>query len=124
MGLLTRAHTRHTHAQTHRAGTVLAALQPWGRAGSFLRLVLPTLRLHLGEDALVEQEVGAGGQHLLQAGLADSVVRDPQPLAAGGDRVLGRGRGAPVGHEVSRVHVPVVDDHGHQLEEVCGGAER
>lgn len=77
VGLLTHAHTRHAHAQTHRAGMVPAALQPWGGAGSLLRLVLPTLRLHLGEDTLIEQEVGAGGQHLLQAGLADGVVGDP-----------------------------------------------
>lgn len=53
-----------------------------GPAQSLFRLVLPAL-VHLGEHALVEQQVGAGGQDLLQAGLADGVVGDPQPLVAG-----------------------------------------
>ena len=88
-GLLARAHTPHTGTDTQGWDSASSAALGRGGAGSLLRLVLPTLRLHLGEDALIEQEVGAGGQHLLQAGLADSVVGDPQPLAAGGDRVLG-----------------------------------
>lgn len=116
-----------THARTHclqfpfhLASTDSAGL--WGRHSSLLGLVLLARGLCPGEDSLIEQQVGAGRQHLLQAGLADRVVGHPQPLVAGGQGVLGGRRGPPVGHEVSGVHVSVVDDYCHQPEEVRGGA--
>lgn len=76
------------------------ALAP-GPGWSLLRPVLSALVLHLRKDALVKQQVGTGGQHLLQARLADGVIRGPQPLVASGERVLGRRWGPPVSHEVS-----------------------
>lgn len=54
-----------------------------GAGQSFFGPVLPALVLHLGKNPLIKQQVGAGGQDLLQAGLADRVVGDPQPLVAG-----------------------------------------
>lgn len=124
MGLLARTHhSTHAHAHAHSLDGAISS-SFGARAESFFRLALLTLVLHLGKNTLVKQQVGAGGQHLLQAGLADGVVRNPQPLVAGGERVLGRRRGPSVGHEVSRVHVSVVDNNCHQLEEVRGGAER
>lgn len=79
-----RGHLR-THTQSDLAWFLAGTDNAIGsEAGqSFFCPVLPALVLHLGKNALVEQQVGAGGQDLLQAGLADCVVRDPQPLVAG-----------------------------------------
>lgn len=65
--------------------------------------------------SLIEQQVGTGSQHLVQAGPAHGLVRDPEPLAAAG------ARSAPEGDKVSRVHVPVVNHHGHQAVQVQRG---
>lgn len=95
-----RAHTQSDFALFPArvdSATALAPEPGW----SLLRPVLPALVLHLGKDALVKQQVSAGGQHLLQARLADGVIGDPQPLVAGGERVLGRRWGPSVSHEVS-----------------------
>lgn len=45
--------------------------------GAGLSLLRPVFPLRPGQNSLIKQQVGAGGQDLLQAGLADSVVRDP-----------------------------------------------
>lgn len=69
-----------------RASVPEGATRSGVRAGSgpsLFGLELLALVLRPGEDALVEQQVRAGGQHLLQAGLADSVVGNPQPLVTG-----------------------------------------
>lgn len=62
----------------------VALTMAWLWAGlSLLRPVLSALLLHPGQNPLVEEQVGTGGQDLLQAGLSDRVVRNPQPLVAG-----------------------------------------
>lgn len=64
--------------------TDVASPWAWLWAGlSLLSPVLPPLLLRPGQNSLIEQQVGAGRQDLLQAGLADSVIRNPQPLVAG-----------------------------------------
>lgn len=71
-----------------------------------------------GPDALVEQQVGAGGERLLQAGLAHRVVRHPQPLGVERGGAAGRGGAAAVRDEVARVHVAVMHQHSRQPEQV------
>lgn len=71
------------------APSALCGSQGQAGAVSFFSLVFAALWLLLGDDTLIEEQVGAGGQDLLQACPSDCVIRDPQPLAAGGQRVLG-----------------------------------
>lgn len=87
----------------------------WDHPGSAGSALGRALGLAPAVHALVEQQVGAGCQHLVQAGPAHGLVRDPEPLAAAG------ARRAPEGDEVSRVHVPVVHHHGHQAVQVQRG---
>lgn len=74
-------------AHAHVACLPLSWTRPSPRAlaglPSLLSPVLAPLLLYPGQNPLVEQQVGARGQDLLQAGLADAVVGDPQPLVAG-----------------------------------------
>lgn len=63
-------------------------------------------------DSLVEQQVRAGGEHFLQAGLAHGLVRNPEPLRAE------RRRAPAVRDEVSGVRVAVVHQHRRQPEQV------
>lgn len=77
-------------------------LWPWSRA------------LH----SLIEEQVGVGGQHLLEGGLAHGVIRHPEPVGTEGRGATGGGGAAAVCHKVSRVHVPMMDQHSHQPEEV------
>lgn len=69
-------------------------------------------------NSLVEEHVGVGGQHLVQAGLPYRVVRHPEPLRADGRGAAWWRGAAAVRDEMSRVHVPKVNQHSHELKQV------
>lgn len=110
-------------SRTVCAAHTLGEDDSWGGGGGSSFAPPSLLRPEAGPPhPLVEEQVGVGGQRLLQAGPAHRVVRHPQPLRAEGGGASRRGRAAAVRDEMSRVHVAVVHQDGREPEQVSGGA--